>query len=211
MIQTSILVISAFLAVISFHSASADDNSRPYGYMMGPGNMMGYGQMGPGNMGMGYGRMYPGHMMGGMMGPGHMMGGAGMGMGGMMGPGNMMGMGYMNMLDLTDSQRKSMRDIHKSMRNQMIALHDNVGEYSDELYTLYREEKPNAKKIGAVYKKIFDIKRQKIELKISTHNKVHDVLTKEQKEKLKQWNMPGMGTPPIGRTGMPGRGMHMMQ
>jgi len=120
----------------------------------------------------------------------------------------MMGINYMHMLDLSESQRKSMRSIKKSTRTQQFALHDKLTEYADELYSLYKKDKPNAKKIGGIYKKIFDIKRQKIELGITTKNKAYDVLTKEQKEKLKEWKSSGMGYRQY--RGQQGRGMHRM-
>lgn len=136
----------------------------------------------------------------GYMGSGHM-GSGHMGMG-------MMGINYMHMLNLSDSQRKSMRNIQKATRTQQFALHDKLTEYADELYSLYEKDKPNAKKIGGIYKKIFDIKRQKIELGITTKNKAYDVLTKEQKEKLKEWKSSGMGYRQY--RGQQGRGMHRM-
>lgn len=196
---TLLITLLCSLTISHTYADDSDDQNR-YGYM-------GYGQMGPGYMGsghMGYGRMGSGYMgsghMGyGRMGTGHM--GMGMGMG-------MMGINYMHMLDLSDSQRKSMRSIQKSTRTQQFALHDKLTEYADELYSLYKKEKPNAKKIGGVYKKIFDIKRQKIELGITTKNKAYDVLTEEQKEKLKEWKSSGMGYRQY--RGRQGRGMHRM-
>ena len=76
------------------------------------------------------------------------------------------------------------------------------------MYSLYKKDKPNAKKIGGVYKKIFDIKRQQIELGITTKNKAYDVLSKEQKKKLKEWKSSGMVHHQ--NRGQQGRGMHRM-
>lgn len=199
------LSLIALLFSLSISSANAQD----CGYMqpgnMGTGNMgmMGMGNMGPGNMGMG--NMGPGNMGMGNMGPG-MMGMGNMGAGNM----GMMRNSYMHMLDLTTSQRKSIRDIQKATRTQQFTMHDKLTEYADDLSSLYNEDKPNAKKIGSIYKKIFDLKRQKIELGINTKNKAYDVLTKEQKEKLKEWKSSRMG---FGRSQNPqGRGMgRMMQ
>ena len=191
---TLFITLLCSLTISHTYADDYDDQNR-YGYM-GSGHM-GYGQMGPGYMGsrhMGYGRMGSG-----CMGAGHM--GMGMGMG-------KMGMNCMHMLDLSDSQRKSMRSIQKATRTQQFALHDKLTEHTDELYSLYKKDKPNAKKIGGIYKKIFDIKRQKIELGITTKNKAYDVLTKEQKEKLKEWKSSGMGYRQY--RGQQGRGMHRM-
>ena len=188
-------ILITLLSSLSMSITHADDSGdkRQYGYMdhmgsgyMGSGHMMGYGHMGSGPMG--YGRMGMGHMGYGRFGMGTM---------------------GMRMLDLSDSQRKSIRDIHKGTRTQQLALHDELTEHADELYSLYKKDKPNAKKIGNVYKKIFDIKRTQIELGITTKNKVYDVLSSEQKKKLKEWKFSPMGYPQ-NRGG--GRGMrHMMQ
>jgi Spy/CpxP family protein refolding chaperone len=130
---------------------------------------MGTGHMGTGHMGMG-------HMGTGHMGMGHM------------------GMGHMGMhdyhiyrLDLTESQRKSMRNIRKETRAELIELQDKIAEHSDQLYSLYDQDKPDAKKIGEVYQKIFDLKRQIIELQINIKNQQYDKLTKEQRERLKKF------------------------
>ena len=146
------------------------------------------------HMGMGYGHMGYGHMGYGHMGS-HRMG--------------MMGMGYgLNHLDLSSKQRATIRDIHKEMRSNQLSLQDKIGELNDELYSLYKKDKPNAKKVGAVYKKIFNLKQQQIELAINTKNKTYDILNKKQKEKFKELksspNDCGM------HKGMHSRGMHHM-
>ena len=177
-------------------SYADDDDGRKY---MG----MGYGHMGQGHMG--YGRMGQGHMGYGRMGQGHMgyghMGSHRMGMMGM-------GYGFLNSLNLSNEQRTTIRNIHKEMRPQQFALQDKIAELSDELHTLYNEDKPNAKKVGAVYKKIFDLKQQQIELGITIKNKTYDVLNKKQKDKLKE--LKSSGTDYRSYKGMYGRGMHRM-
>ena len=151
-------------------------------------------------MGMGYGPMGQGHMGYGRMGYGHM-GSHRMGMMGM-------GYGFFSSLDLSNEQRATIRNIHKEMRSQKFSLKDKIAELSDELHTLYKEDKPNAKKVGAVYKKIFNLKQQQIELGITIKNKTYDVLNKKQKEKLKELKSSGTNYRPY--KGMYGRGMHHM-
>ncbi|MEJ2143003.1 MAG: Spy/CpxP family protein refolding chaperone [Gammaproteobacteria bacterium] len=114
----------------------------------------------------------------------HHMGRYGMGH---MGPGHM-GMGYMGMLDLSNKQRKAMREINRNNRAKRWALRDQMADYSDQLYALYDQDKPDPGKIGAVYKKIFDIRRQLIEERIRQRNQQYDVLTKEQREQMKSWH-----------------------
>lgn len=166
--------------------------------------MMGMGQMGGCRMGMmsmmgpmGMGRM-------GMMGP--------MGMGPMGMMSMMRGMGMMQyMLDLSGEQRNQMRDIHKDTRSKMWPLRDRMMEYNDDLYELYQQDTPDAGKVGDVYKNIFDIKRQMIELHVKARNRMFDVLTDEQKAQLEQMTSSWMGGyGPRGRRGM-GMMPHMMR
>ena len=147
------------------------------------------------HMGMGYGHMGQGHMGYGNMGSCRM---------------GMMGKGYrfLSRLDLSREQRTNIRNIHKDMRSQQFALRDKIAEHKDELHSLYKADKPNAKKIGAVYKKIFDLKQQQIELAITIKNKTYDVLNKKQKEKLKE--LKSSETDYRSYKGMHGRGMHHM-
>lgn len=151
--------------------------------MMGPMGMdcMGMGGMGMGPMmgGMGMGGMGMGPMMGGMR-----MGGMGMGM---------MGMQAMHMLDLSPKQRKALRDVHKDIRSEMLPLRDSMMEYRDQLYELYSQDKPEAKKIGEVYRQMFDVRRKMIELHIDARNRQYDVLNDEQKQQMKQMGTGWMG------------------
>ena len=135
-------------------------------YPMMPGNCMGMDHMGTGHRG-----------MRSMMGMDHM---------GKYGS-------YFHMLGLTNSQRKAMRDIQRKNRTERIELQDKVTDYSDQLYSLYDQDKPDAKKIGEIYQKIFNLKRQIIELRINTKNQKYDKLTKDQQEKLKELKSNWMG------------------
>jgi Spy/CpxP family protein refolding chaperone len=140
-----------------------------------------------------------GHM--GMMGERGMtrhMGGMGhMGMMEMMhGPGMMggMGMGRIQMLDLTKEQRASIHKLQDQLRKTNWGTMGKVMDESSKLRELFAADKPDPKKIGAVYGNIFDLKRQMIESKIDTHNRADAVLTEEQREQLKQIHH-GMGRP----------------
>jgi Spy/CpxP family protein refolding chaperone len=106
-----------------------------------------------------------------------------------------MGMGYndFHTLDLSAKQRKTLRDMERNNRAKRWAIKDKIAEYRDQLYTLYKQEKPDPKKIGEVYQKILELRRQLVENRIELRNQQYDVLTKEQKEKLKTWRPRGMG------------------
>ncbi len=191
---------------------------RPYG--MGPGMMggggYGYG-MGPGMMGGGCGGM---GMMGGMMGSGMMGGYGGMGMMGMgpgmmsggmmgggygMGPGMMMGYGAPSGLDLSGEQRTKIDKIFDAERKQHWSVMGKMMDEQNKLRDLYAQETPDPKKVGAVYGKIAKLRQQMIETHVQASNQAQQVLTKEQREQLRQWNRGGWGWGPRGpAAGQPG-------
>ncbi|MCL4798891.1 MAG: Spy/CpxP family protein refolding chaperone [Burkholderiales bacterium] len=140
--------------------------------------MGGYGPgMGPEMMG-------PGMM--GMMGPG-MMGGYGPGYG--MGP-EMMGSGMMGplwALDLTDAQRAQVNKIHDEVRRKNWDL---MGKMQDEwakLRDVYSTGKRDRAAILGTYKRIGDLRLQRIENALDAREKLEGVLTKEQREQLGRW------------------------
>ena len=167
------------------------------------GGMMGGGMMGPGMMRGGDGT---GMLGGGLMGGG--MGGVGVGHG-MMGDGGLMG--PMAMLDLSDEQRAKIRRIEDEQRKKNRDLYAKIEDESVKLRDLYGADTLDAKKIGAVYDKIFDLKREVIVAGIEAHNKARAVLTKEQQDQLKSFRRGGMGMggygPGTPQRGMPGPGM----
>ena len=173
------------------------------GYGMGPGGgmgMMGGGMMdmmmggGPGG-GMGMGMMGMGGPGMGMMGGG-MMGGMGMGPGG--------GMGPVWMLDLTDEQRDKIEKIYDDVRRKNWDTYGKIMDEQSKLRDLYSGDTVDPKKVGAIYAGISKLHQQVIEANVEAHNRVQAVLTKEQKEQLRQWSRGGMGG--RGMMGPGGRG-----
>jgi Spy/CpxP family protein refolding chaperone len=156
---------------------------------MGPGMMGGYGPGGPG-----YG-MGPG-MMGGPGGPGYGMGPGMMG-GGMMGPG-MMGGGMMGMgpgtgralwsLDLNDTQRKEILKVQDELRKKNWEV---AGKMQDEMAKLrdayWGSDKRDRQAISAAYKRIGELRQQRIENSLDAADKIEKVLTAEQREQMKRW------------------------
>jgi len=134
-----------------------------------PGYGMGYG-MAPDAMD----EYCPGcGMMGGYgMGPG-MMGGYGMG------PRPMAG------LELNREQQTQMARIETELRKHNWTLQGAIIDARGELFELYADETPDPKKIGAVYGKIFDLRRQMIEGAIEARNRQRAILSDEQREKLR--------------------------
>lgn len=194
-------VVLAFAAATSW--ADTDDMTGGYGpgYHMGPGmgmmggNGPGYG-MGPGMMGGGYGGM---GMMGGMMGMGPGMMGGGYGMG----PGMMGGYG-MGMMNLSDDQRAKMNKIVDGERKQHWAIMGKMMDEQTKLRDLYSADKPDPKKVGAVYGEIGKLQQQMIETHVQATNQMQDILTKEQREQIRQWHRGGSGP---GMRGPAGPGM----
>lgn len=171
---------------------------------MGPGMMMGGdGMMGGGMMDM---------MMGGMGGRGgtgmmNMMGGGTMGGMGMMGRD---GMGPFSRLDLSDEQRAKLRKIEDEQRKKTWGLMGKMMDGSAKLRELYDADAPDANKIGAVYDRVFDLKREAIVAGIEARNKARAALTKEQQDQIQQWRRGGMGGGMMGGDGMAQR-MEMME
>ena len=127
-----------------------------------------------------------GHMMKHMMGQQGMMGGPGMMGSGMMG-GHGLGIGPIWRLDLTDEQRRRVNKIQDGLRKKNWELQGKLLDENSKLRELNMADPRDPKAIGAVYGKIFDVKRQKIEASIEAANKAEQVLTKEQRQQLKQW------------------------
>ncbi len=160
-------IVMAALALGVFANVAAADPD----WRMGPGMMGGYG-MGPGMMG-GYG-MAPGFGMG----PG-MMGGYGHGM---MGYGDFRGMG------LSADQQAKIKEIRKGMRTKQLALMGEMMDARDKLQDLYDADKQDAAAINKQYKAIEDLHRQMVDNAVDAHNRIDAILTKEQREKFRDWN-----------------------
>ena len=159
----------------------------------GPGMMRGYGG-GPGALGgcddeRGYGR-----------GPAMMREGRGGGPGawgegpGMMrewrgGPGMMRGGpgGPFLQLDLTPDQHEKIAGIREDMRRK---TWDTVGQLHSEQFKLrhlYAADKPDPNAIADQQKKIDDLRRTMVKARVETANQIQAVLTKEQRERLREF------------------------
>ena len=152
---------------------------------VGAQGMGGWGMMDDNDMPMMGGGM---GMMGGGMGPGScgMMGG-GMGM---MGAGGFVG------LDLSAEQRTKINKIQDDTRKLHWAIMGKMMDEQSKLRDLYAEEKLDAKKIGAASDSIYALRKQMLETRIDATNRMREVLTKEQREKLNKGyagGMPGAG------------------
>lgn len=211
-----IAVLSMPLSLlVSIAAPAGAQNPDGYGSGMGPG-MMGRG-WGPGSGGdcPGYGMMGNPGMgmmggMGGMMGPGMGMMGMGPGMSGMgmmgggMGPGMMaMGMHPFDMLDLTADQRTRLAKIQDETRKRHWDLMGKLFDEHARLRDVYAADRPDPKQVGQVYGNIAKIQQQMAEIATDAHNRMSDVLTKEQRDQLQQFRRGMMGPGGMGRGGRP--------
>ena len=168
-----------------------------YGPGYGPGMMGGYGQgYGPGMAG-GYGQGYGPGMRGGY-GPGYgMMGGYGPGMMGGYGPGYGMMGGYgpgfgpragnagWNPLSLTNDQRAKINSIQNQTRKSNWALMGQIQDQQAKINELSEATSPDSAAIESAEKDISKLQQQMYQNAVDAHKKMDEVLTKEQKEKLR--------------------------
>lgn len=189
---------------------------RGYGMMggyggYGPGMMGGYGGFGPGMMGYGmmggYGGGYGPGMMGGYGGYGPGMMGPGMGYGMMGGYGGAYGPGMMGGfygLNLSNDQQKKIAQIEENTRKKNWDLMGKLQEEHVTLQNLLAQERPDPGKVGAEYDRVSGLQKQMMQNGLQARNQIESVLTKEQRDQLRQgWS---------GGSGVPGyRGPGMMQ
>lgn len=200
-ISTGILVVTTSLADTPKTNDQNSNEQATYPNGM-PGGMMGQGYMGQHGMGQGnmpYGRMGSGYMR---------QGGRGYGGMGMMGS----GMGMMQALDLDKTQRSKIRALMRAQRATMCKTMTELMDVRDDLATEYDKAQPNAKAISKTYEKMQAMQRTMIERMVETHNKMRELLNKEQKEKFDQMFQGGMGMMNMmgGMMGYGGRGMMNM-
>ncbi len=131
--------------------------------------------------------------MGGGMGAGGCMEHPGMGMmGGQAREHGMNALDAIRKLDLNPDQLAKVNKIELNLRKQFWALKGKTFDGQAQLYDLYSADRPDPKKIGAVYSQLFDIRRQMIEAQIDAQNRARDVLTKDQAAKFRQMQQHGM-------------------
>jgi Spy/CpxP family protein refolding chaperone len=180
-------LIAAAIAAGTTTALAQPPQGQP-GYGMGPG-MMGGGMMGGPGGGMGRGMMgsqdCPG-MGPGMMGPG--MGGGMMGPamgGGMMGGG--MGYGMLYQLNLSDEQWARLTDVREEARKRNWDLMGRIQDEGFKLRKLMAASPRDRKAIGEQYRKLGELRQQRFEARLDTHEKVEAVLTPEQRQQLRRF------------------------
>lgn len=130
--------------------------------------------------------MPPG-MMGGY-GPGH---GMGRGMMGDYGPGygmspEMVGRESYRGLGLNSDQKSKITRIQKEMRTKHWAVMGQMMDAQDKLQDLLDADKQDSSAINKQYKSIEDLQRKMVDSSVDAHNRINDILTKEQREKSRE-------------------------
>lgn len=167
------LLVSAVF-VIPFTTVQSDDDYPP---MMGAGGM--------GMMGGGYGNGY--HMQNGY-GPGMMRGYGGMGM--MNGYGDM-GMGMMGVIDLSDEQIDEMQKIRSEQMSKMAPIMNEMWKARNNLYKASRSNSQKA--LIKAYDEMAAARKKAFLLRSEMREKMQSILTKEQKDKLRNTYKGMMG------------------
>jgi Spy/CpxP family protein refolding chaperone len=123
--------------------------------------MMGQGMMGQGMMGQG--------MMGqGMMGQG------------MMGP-------YMSgVLGLSAEQREQLEDIQRENAGEHWQMMQEMQQHRRNMMEAYGQETPDPEAVGEAYARMMETRRGMIEQQVRMQNRMHEVLTDEQRQRLQE-------------------------
>lgn len=176
--RKAIAPLAAVLALMPGLVNAQSQQPPPPGYGMGPGIMGGPGMAG-GMMGGGPG---PGMMGGGMMmGPG---GGPAYGMG--PGVGGYGAGAIVSALNLTEAQRADVNKIRDDLRRKNWDLLGKMQDQAAMLRDLYGADKLDRGAITAAYKRVGDLRLQRIENFLDAAEKIQSVLTPQQRDQLKR-------------------------
>jgi Spy/CpxP family protein refolding chaperone len=88
-------------------------------------------------------------------------------------------------LAITDQQQVQINKLADDLRHKNWTTQGLINDESAKLRDLYEADKRDPAAIGKEYQNIFDLKRQMIETYLDTQNRMEEVLTPEQREKMK--------------------------
>jgi Spy/CpxP family protein refolding chaperone len=115
----------------------------------------------------------------GMMGGGGMMGGYGYGRGGMM------GLGALQAMDLSNEQLGKINQIQDETRRKNWGVMGKLIDEQSHMRDLFLADRRDPAAIGKQAMKIADLRRQMLEASVDAHNRVEALLSKEQREQLR--------------------------
>lgn len=102
----------------------------------------------------------------------------------------------MEMADLTENQRESIKEIHIKHLKSTKSLKNEMGEKEAKLKTLQSADQPNKKNILAIATDIGDIKKALYVARVETHMETRSLLTEDQKvmfDSMRQHKRGGKG------------------
>ena len=120
--------------------------------------------------------------MGGMHGPGMRGGMKGDGM-----PGGMMGMQRMlqQLPDVTDEQRRQIRELSRDLRRQHLTVMADLMDLRDEMHEQMHEvETPDPERVRELHDRMSALRGDLLEARVRARNELHGLLTEEQREWL---------------------------
>jgi len=94
-------------------------------------------------------------------------------------------------LDLNDEQTTQVRTIRDNYRPKMQALSGKIRGNRQQLREVMHEDTINQSKVKELAQVMGDLKTDKIILRAEMKAEMHKVLTKEQREKMKEWKGRG--------------------
>ena len=119
----------------------------------------------------------------GMMGPGMGMMGPGMGM---MGP-DMHMHGLLDYLQLTDEQREEVRAIQREVRREHMEAMLDVMDLREDMWAAFREQRPDPENMRQMHEAMSEKKGDMLVSFIEMRNSIHDLLTDEQRERVREF------------------------
>lgn len=95
-----------------------------------------------------------------------------------------MGFGMLSTLNLSKDQQKQIDKLHDDMRKKHWNTMGEIMNLETKLRDEYQTDKPDPKAVGEIYDEISSLRKQIVVSRVETMNKVRDLLTDEQREKL---------------------------
>ena len=95
-----------------------------------------------------------------------------------------MGFGMLSTLNLSKDQQKQIDKLHDDMRKKHWSIMGEIMNLETKLRDEYQADKPSTKAVGEIYDEISSLQKQIVVGRVETMNKVRDLLTDEQREKL---------------------------
>lgn len=132
--------------------------------------------------------------------------GRGMGRGMGMGPGGMAGM--FAGLDLSDSQREKLRDLHQRQARKGVQARADLELARLDLHELMQADRPDAAALNAQIDKLARLQAEQRKAQVATLLEARSLLTPEQQKQLRERRLrgPGMGPGGMHHPGAPVEG-----